>query len=76
MQDITAEILQEVQRADPDFIARDVGIEVQPRGLFEKRKRLRLFGVVHSEQEKSIVLAVARDHAGSAYDVVDELRVH
>ncbi len=76
MQEITAAILQEVQQADPDFVARDVGIEVQPKGLFEKRKHLRVFGVVHSEREKSVVLSVARDHAGSIYDIVDELRVH
>jgi len=76
MEDITAAILNEVERTDPDFIARDVGIEVLPKGLFEKRKRLRLFGVVHSEEEKNIVLDVARSHAGTGYEVVDELRVH
>jgi hypothetical protein len=76
MADITAAILQEVQHEDPDFVARDVGIEVQPKGLFEKRKHLRLFGVVRSEWEKSIVLSVARGQAGDSYDVVDELRVH
>jgi hypothetical protein len=76
MEEITAAILNEVERSDPDFIARDVGIEVLPKGLFERRKRLRLFGVVHSEQEKNLVLNAARGHAGSSYEVVDELRVH
>lgn len=76
MEDVTAAILNEVEKSDPDFIARDVGIEVLPRGLFERRKRLRLFGVVHSEREKNLVLTAARGHAGDAYEVVDELRVH
>ena len=76
MEDITAAILNEVERANPAFIARDVGIEVLPKGLFERRKRLRLFGVVHSAEEKSLVLNAAKDHAGSVYEVVDELRVH
>jgi hypothetical protein len=76
MEEITTAILQQVERADPDFVARDVGIDVLPRGLFEKKKHLRLFGVVRSEKERDIVLSVARDRAGDAYDVVDELRVH
>ncbi len=76
MQDITAAILDEVERIDPDFIARDIGIEVLPKGLFERRKRLRLFGVVHSEEEKNLVLNTARDHAGTSYEVVDEIRIH
>jgi hypothetical protein len=76
MGDVTAEIMNEVERTDPDFIPRDVGIEVYPKRLFETKKRLRVFGVVHSEKEKSLVLKVAQSHAGDSYDVVDELRVH
>ena len=76
MEDVTAGIMNEIERTDPDFIARDVGIEISPKGIFEKKKHLRLFGVVHSEKEKSLVLKVARSHAGDSYDVVDELRVH
>ncbi len=75
MEDVIAGIMHEVER-DPDFIARDVGIEVNPKGLFEKKKHLRLFGVVYSEKVKSLVLKVAHSYAGDSYDVVDELRVH
>ena len=76
MEDVTAVIMDEVERTDPNFIARDVGIEVSPKGLFEKKKHLRVFGVVHSMEEKNLVLKVAQSHAGDSYDVVDELRVH
>jgi hypothetical protein len=76
MEDITAAIMNEIERSDPQFIARDVGIEVYPKALFEKKKHLRVFGVVHSEEEKNLVLRVAQDHAGNSYDIVDELRVH
>jgi hypothetical protein len=76
MEDITTAILNEVERVDPSFIARDVGIEVSPKGLFAKRKPLRVFGVVYSQEEKNVVLRVAHSFAGDGYDVVDELRVH
>ncbi len=76
MEDITAAILNDVERMDPDFIARDVGIEILPRGLFEKRRHLRIFGVVYSDAERNLVLKAARDHASERYEIVDELRVH
>ncbi len=76
MKDITAAILDDVEKRDPDFITRDVGIEILPKGLFEKRKHLRIFGVVYSEAEKSILLSTARDYAQDRYEIVDELKVH
>jgi hypothetical protein len=76
MEEITAAIMNEIERSDPEFIARDVGIEVAAKGLFERRRRLRVFGVVHSQAEKDIVMKVAQRHAGDSYDVIDELKVH
>ncbi|HTZ50053.1 MAG TPA: hypothetical protein VMF68_00250 [Spirochaetia bacterium] len=76
MEDITAAILSDMERMDPDFVARDVGLEVLPRGLFEKRKHLRIFGVVHSDDEKRLLLRTAREYAGETYEIQDELKVH
>ena len=75
MEDIRSVIVEEIE-SDPLLKATDIGIEVSAKGFIKRRKAIRVFGAVHSQDAKSMILRIVRRHAGDNFDVMDEIAVH
>ncbi len=74
MAEITSMIMREIEQ-DGSIAARGIKLEVVSKGLFRRRKTLRLFGSVGSEREKVKAARIAQHHAGDQYDLVNDLEV-
>ena len=74
MTDIARIILGEVETYG-NIKASDIGIEEVKKGFIKKKKSIHLFGAVNSENAKSKVEEIARSHAGTDTEIVNDLKV-
>ncbi len=74
MSDIIRMIMRDVED-DPSIKSHDISYEAHSKGLFRKRRFIRIFGSTDSELSKGKVQRVAEHHSGDNYDVVNELAV-
>ena len=51
----------------------DISIEIKKKGVFSRRKYIRVYGTVDKEVAKSKILEIVGYHAGDNFTVVDEL---
>lgn len=74
MPDIERVVLDHIQN-EPALSKDTIGVEVQSSGLFRRRKRLHLYGSVHSQAEKERAERIAEKEGGDNYDVVNDLTI-
>ena len=60
-------------RNEPSLEKSNVGAEIKGGGLLRRRKAVRLFGTVHTEQAKKKIEEIAQRAAGDNYDIIDEI---
>ena len=69
-------IIMDNIESDPTINATDIGVQIEKKRLFARRKTIAVFGVVHSEEQKGKVVRIVEKHAGDRYDVsIDGLKV-
>ena len=74
MSDLTDTIMSEIE-SDPEIDAKSISLAEQSQGLFNKRKILRINGIVDSRGENERILQIVRKHAGNRYDIANRLIV-
>jgi hypothetical protein len=73
MSDLSRIILEDIRSYEN---TPDVGVEIaKGKGLFNRRKVIRVFGAVRSEAVKEKVSEIVEKHAGDRYDVENQVRV-
>lgn len=73
MADVSALVLRDIED-DVSIRSKDISVRIEGQG-FLKKKALKLTGSVGSETEKRKAGQIAAHHAGSLYQVLNELTV-
>jgi hypothetical protein len=67
-------IMSEIE-SDPEIDAKEISLDVLSKGLFRKRKILRINGMVESVNEKTRILQIVKRQTGGIYDISDMIVV-
>ena len=59
--------------SDASVDSSGIDLEITSRGLLKRRKVIRLFGTVKTEEEKNKVTRIAERHTGEDYSVINNL---
>ena len=74
MSDISNMILRDIED-DVSITGKDISVQVVGKGILKRKRQIRLTGSVGSEAEKRKAGQIAVHHAGSGYEVVNDLIV-
>ena len=72
MAEITQMILAEIGD-DLSIETMNVCVDLQKKGVFKKKQSLHIWGTVRSQDQINKIERIAKRHAGTAYEVVNQL---
>ena len=74
MSELTDRIMSEIE-SDPRLDAKAISLDVQPQGLFNRRKLLKINGIVESAAHRDRILQIVKKQTGNRCTIADQLVV-